>query len=101
MLFVFCRAGGRIDFEAEPRHPEMRRLIAKARDADASRLRRIVQSNARLAYDGLTHLVPGVPEAVCMTAERRAVERFAKLIEMRMAGKTGWPDEREISKPEI
>ena len=39
-------------------------------------LNKLIEGNARLAYDGRTYLVPGVPEAPSQEAGLAALERF-------------------------
>jgi hypothetical protein len=55
------------------------------------RLRDVVSVNARHAYEGRTLLVPGVPEAPDDVEALAAAKRFAALVQLRMAGKSGWP----------
>jgi len=59
--------------------------IAKA---SARKLRKAVSAVARLAYDGKTLLVPGIPEAPSHWAALQALLRFKALVEGRLGRKT-------------
>ncbi|GFM37965.1 host nuclease inhibitor protein [Desulfovibrio psychrotolerans] len=50
------------------------------------RLRRLVNSRARLAYDGRTHLCPGVPEGATGEAKLNAVRAFGKELQEAIQG---------------
>lgn len=57
----------------------------------ARQLRELVEVNARHSYDGVTLLVPGIPEAPTDEEALKALRRFRELIELRLAGQSGWP----------
>lgn len=72
--------------------PSLGRLpVGSANNRDAKRFKEIVSVNARHAYDGVTLLVPGIPEARNDDEAMDALLRFRRLVEMRMNGETGWP----------
>lgn len=54
-------------------------------DPDEKLLRSVVEPAARLAYDGVTMLVPGVPEARSDGAALQAVIAFQRWMRQRMA----------------
>jgi hypothetical protein len=60
MSMVYCDRRGRIGFTSAWREPDGMMPIARGKLSD---LRDAVEGSARLAYDGYTWLVPGVPEA--------------------------------------
>lgn len=90
---IFANVGrdGVIVFEPHA-DPSLGRLpVGSASSADARRFKEIVSVNARHAYDGVTLLVPGIPEA---NNDDEAMDRllyFRRLVEMRMNGEKGWP----------
>lgn len=57
----------------------------------AKNLREIVEVNSRIAYDGKTLLVPGIPEADTDDAALAAWRYFRDLVGMRLDGRSGWP----------
>lgn len=86
-MIAYAWATGRIDFGR--RMPVGALIIAKA---PAKPLRKAVTGYARLAYDGKTWLVPGVPEAdtqndgidallaFCRGVEKRLVENGVRVV---------------------
>jgi hypothetical protein len=96
---IYANVGrdGVIVFEPRP-DPSLGRLpVGSAGKSEAARFRRIVAANARHAHDGVTLLVPGVPEAATRHEALGAMLRFRQLIDWRMAGKMGWPPAYEAS----
>lgn len=57
----------------------------------AKNLREIVEVNSRIAYDGKTLLVPGIPEADTDDVALAAWRYFRDLVGMRLDGRSGWP----------
>lgn len=91
MIYANVGPDGVIVFEPHA-DPTLDRLpVGHATNRDAKKFKDIVSVNARHAYDGVTLLVPGVPEASDQNKGLDALLRFRRLIEMRMAGETGWP----------
>lgn len=91
MLYANVGPDGVIVFEPHA-DPTLGRLpIGHASNRDAKKLRSIVSVNARHAYDGVTLLVPRMPEASDQNEALAALQWFRRLIEMRMNGETGWP----------
>lgn len=95
MIYANVGRDGVIVFEPHA-DPSLGRLpIGHATNKDTKRFKDIVSVNARHAYDGVTLLVPGVPEA---RSDNEALDNllyFRRVIEMRMAGKAGWPAKTE------
>jgi hypothetical protein len=48
-------------------------------------VRAVIQATARLAYDGITWLVPGIPEAPSEREARRALDLYLDWIKIRAA----------------
>lgn len=90
---IFANVGrdGVIVFEPHA-DPSLGRLpVGSASAANARRFKEIVSVNARHGYDGVTLLVPRIPEARSDAEAMDALLYFRRLIEMRMAGENGWP----------
>ena len=91
MIYANVGPDGVIVFEPHA-DPTLGRLpVGHATNRDAKKFKDIVSVNARHDYDGVTLLVPGIPEAKNQDVALDALLRFRRLIEMRMAGETGWP----------
>lgn len=91
MIYANVGRDGIIVFEPHA-DPTLGRLpVGHATNKDAKRFKDVVSVNARHAYDGVTLLVPGVPEARDDDEALDALQYFRRLIEMRMAGEKGWP----------
>lgn len=91
MIYANVGRDGVIVFEPNA-DPSLGRLpVGHATSKDAKRFEKIVRVNARHGYDGVTLLVPGVPEADGDDDAMDALLRFRRLIEMRMNGEKGWP----------
>ncbi|MBO1360303.1 host nuclease inhibitor protein [Acetobacter sacchari] len=84
---AYCFRSGEIEFGASI--PNGTLPIGRSRSE--KKLRNIVETNARHAYDGETLLVPGIPEADTEEAALAAWRRFRDLVEMRLDGRSGWP----------
>lgn len=83
---IFANVGrdGVIVFEPHA-DPGLNRLpVGSASAADARRFRDVVSALARHSYDGVTLLVPGVPEAETQADGIDALIRFRSLISQRM-----------------
>lgn len=92
MIYANVGPDGVIVFEPHA-DPTLGRLpVGHATNRDAKRFKKIVSINARHGYDGVTLLVPRVPEAEDQNQALDALKYFRDLIEMRMAGLTGWPE---------
>lgn len=63
--------------------------------APAARLRKVISSLARMAYDGKTMLVPGLPEAGDWEQRSVALARFSAMVNKRL-GRPGMA--RRIAK---
>lgn len=85
---AYCYRSGQIEFGKKL--PPGTLPIASSRSA--KKLREIVSVNARHGYDGETLLVSGIPEARNDDEAFDAYRHFKELIEMRLAGKRGWPE---------
>lgn len=91
MIYANVGRDGVIVFEPHA-DPSLARLpVGHATNKDAKRFKDVVSVNARHAYDGVTLLVPGIPEACNDEKAMDALLYFRRLIEMRMAGENGWP----------
>lgn len=91
MIYANVGPDGVIVFEPRA-DPVLARLpVGYAPDSDARRFKDIISVNARHAKDGSFLLVPGMPEARNQREAMDALLRFRRLIEMRMAGETGFP----------
>lgn len=91
MIYANVGRDGVIVFEPHA-DPTLERLpVGHASNKDAKRFKAIVEVNARHAYDGVTLLVPRVPEAVSNEQAMDALLYFRRVIEMRMADQRGWP----------
>lgn len=98
MIYANVGPDGVIVFEPHA-DPALGRLPAgHATNRDAKRFKEIVSVNARHAYDGVTLLVPRMPEARNQSVALDALLYFRRLIEMRMAGENGWPEVPETLK---
>lgn len=82
-LHAYCFASGEIDFG--PSIPAGALPIVDGADAD---VHRVIAGNARLAYDGETWLVPGIPEGkgderldALFAFRRRVLNCLARLAE--------------------
>lgn len=74
-MIAFCYASGQIGFARDLPEGALPIIKGKAKD-----VRDKIEGNARLAYDGKTWLVPGIPEAADDIAALDALERFIKWI---------------------
>ena len=84
---IFANVGpdGVIVFEPHA-DPGLNRLpVGSASSADARRFRDVVSVLARHAHDGVTLIVPGVPEAKSQAEGIDALMRFREWISARMA----------------
>ena len=83
---IFANVGrdGVIVFEPHPDQLMNRLPVGSASAADARRFREVVSALARHAYDGVTLLVPGVPEAKTQAEGIDALIRFRERISQRM-----------------
>lgn len=91
MIYANVGPDGVIVFEPHA-DPSLGRLpVGHATNKDAKRFKKIISVNARHAYDGVTLLVPRMPEARNQNEALDALLYFRRLIEMRMAGESGWP----------
>lgn len=91
MIYANVGPDGVIVFEPHA-DPTLGRLpVGSASNKDAKRFQEIVSVNARHAYDGVTLLVPRMPEASDQNQALDALLYFRRLIEMRMNGEKGWP----------
>ena len=91
MIYANVGPDGVIVFEPHA-DPLLNRLpVGHATDKDAKRFKEVVSVNARHAYDGVTLLVPGIPEARDQNEALDKLLWFRRLIEMRMNGERGWP----------
>lgn len=91
MIYASVGPDGVIVFEPHA-DPSLGRLpVGSASNKDAKRFKQIVSVNARHAYDGVTLLVPRMPEAADQNEALDALLYFRRVIEMRMAGERGWP----------
>jgi hypothetical protein len=93
-MAIFANVGpdGVIVFEPHA-DPTLGRLpVGRAPASQAKKFKEIVSVNARHAYDGVTLLVPGIPEAPNQNVAMDALLYFRRLIEMRMNGEKGWPE---------
>lgn len=91
MIYANVGRDGVIVFEPHA-DPSLGRLpVGHASSKDAKRFKEIVSVNARHAYDGVTLLVPRVPEARSSDEALAALQYFRRVIEMRMNGESGWP----------
>lgn len=91
MVYANVGRDGVIVFEPNA-DPALSRLpVGNASNSRAKEFKEIVSVNARHAYDGVSLLVPGVPEARSENDAMTALLRFRRLIEMRMNGETGLP----------
>lgn len=79
MLIAYCWASGQIEFGTKV--PEGAIEMARGKE---SIVRKHISATARLAYDGKTLLVPGVPEAADQKAAGDA-----------LAGHLAWLKERQ------
>ena len=82
-LYANVGPDGVIVFEPSA-DPALNRLPACHGD-DARKVRRVVSALARHAYDGVTLLVPGMPEARNQADAMTALIRFRDLCAKRMA----------------
>lgn len=90
MIYANVTRGGVITFEPHA-DPTLATLpVGHTTNKNAAKFKRIVEVNARRAYDGKTLLVPGIPEANNDDEALIALKRFRTVIEWRMAGKKGW-----------
>jgi hypothetical protein len=89
---AWCWRTGAIGF-GPAKHPAPKGAIDLA-CGSPRRLRDIVSVNARHAYEGRTLLVPGVPEAPDDVEALAAAKRFAALVQLRLAGKSGWSSQQ-------
>lgn len=91
MIYANVGRDGVIVFEQRA-DPTLGKLpVGYATNKDAARFAQIVRMNARHGYDGVTLLIPGIPEADSDDDVMDALLRFRRLIEMRMNGERGWP----------
>lgn len=91
MIYANVGPNGVIVFEPHA-DPTLGRLpVGHASNRDAKKFRDIISVNARHAYDGVTLLVPRMPEAPNQSVAMDALLYFRRVIEMRMAGERGWP----------
>lgn len=92
MIYANVGPDGVIVFEPHADPALWRLPVGHASNKDAKRFKDIVSVNARHAYDGVTLLVPGVPEAADQDEALDKLLWFRRLIEMRMNGERGWPE---------
>ncbi|GAA4475442.1 hypothetical protein GCM10023157_04290 [Gluconacetobacter asukensis] len=88
-MYAYCYADRKIEFGKTIPNGDL-----PCGRGPARKLRDVVSVNARHAKDGISLLVPGIPEA---TNEFEAIEKlkwFRDLVEMRMSGQAGWPASR-------
>lgn len=83
-LYSYCYRSGEIEFGDHV--PDGALPVLHGRPAH---VRRTVSVRARLAHDGETLLVPGVPEAVDDDAAIAAYQRFRKFCWAKPASQTG------------
>lgn len=91
MIYANVGPNGVIVFEPHADRYLERLPVGHATNREAKKFKDIVSVNARHAYDGVTLLVPGMPEAADQNEALNKLLWFRRLIEMRMAGQTGWP----------
>lgn len=91
MIFANVGPDGVIVFEPHADIALNRLPVGSATNRDAARFKQIISVNARHAYDGVTLLVPRMPEASSKEEAMDALLWFRSLIEMRMNGEKGWP----------
>lgn len=92
MIYANVGPDGVIVFEPSA-DPTLGRLpVGSASNKDAKRFKEIVSANARHAYDGVTLLVPRMPEARSQAEALDALQYFRRVVEMRMNSKKGWPE---------
>lgn len=91
MIYANVGPDGVIVFEPHADLGLARLPVGHANNRDAKKFKDIVSVNARHAYDGVTLLVPGMPEAADQNEALDKLLWFRRLIEMRMNGERGWP----------
>lgn len=92
MIYANVGTDGVIVFEPHA-DPTLGRLpVGHAANRNARKFKGIVSVNARHAYDGVTLLVPRIPEARDQNVKMDALLYFRRLIEMRMNDEKGWPE---------
>lgn len=79
MAYAYCYASGEIEIGA--RVPDGAVAVGKGRRRDVERA---VQAAARHGYDGVTLLVPGVPEARDQNEGIQAAMRFRDQVRQRL-----------------
>ena len=84
MPVVYCSRDGVIGIGRRAPHGSLPLVSARGRN-----LRRIVEVVARHAYDGVTLLVPGIPEAASDLAALEAARSFQKQVARRLADRAG------------
>jgi len=75
MTFAYCWASGLIEFGRKV--PEGAIQISKG---TGRKWKERIQVRARLAYDGKSYLVPGIPEGEDNKAKVEALARFAQFV---------------------
>lgn len=91
MIYANVGPDGVIVFEPHA-DPALARLpVGHATNRDAKKFKSIISTYARHAYDGVTLMVPRMPEAETQDEALDALQWFRALVEMRMEGRTGWP----------
>lgn len=91
MIYANVGPDGVIVFEPHADRFLDRLPVGHATNRDAKKFKDIVSVNARHAYDGVTLLVPRMPEAADQNEALDALLYFRRIIEMRMNGEKGWP----------
>jgi hypothetical protein len=91
MIYANVGPDGVIVFEPRADKYLARIPVGHASNKDAKRFKDIISVNARHAYDGVTLLVPRMPEAPNQKVAMDALLWFRALIEMRMNDERGWP----------
>jgi hypothetical protein len=91
MIYANVGPDGVIVFEPRADKNLDRIPVGHASNKDAKRFKDIISVNARHAYDGVTLLVPRMPEAPNQSVAMDALLWFRALIEMRMNDERGWP----------
>ncbi|AQU89228.1 hypothetical protein B0W47_16745 (plasmid) [Komagataeibacter nataicola] len=89
-MYAYCYRGGQIEFGEKM--PEG--ALPLGNDEDSKKLMDAVRTNARLAYDNKTLLVPGIPEAGSDDDALEAWRYFREIIEWRLEGRTGFPERK-------
>lgn len=81
-MFAFCDRRGVIAFSVG-KCPDG--MLEIARNRSAKKIKEVICANARHSYNGITFLVPGVPEAESDDEACDAVIRFRDRVNARLA----------------